>query len=81
MFLLTFNGLLERTFEGAYQRTALGMAVYAIVVLKIFSPTFAKSALRCSNSNRKVSKLIICVKYSRHPLRHYSSGSASDILH
>ena len=33
----------ERTFEGAYQRTALGMAAYAIVVLKIFSPGFAKS--------------------------------------
>lgn len=33
----------QRTFEGAYQRTALGMAVYAIIVLKIFSPAFAKS--------------------------------------
>lgn len=32
----------QRTFEGAYQRTALGMAVYAIIVLKIFSPAFAK---------------------------------------
>ena len=33
----------ERTFEGAYQRTALGMAAYAIIVLKIFSTAFAKS--------------------------------------
>lgn len=33
----------ERTFEGAYIRTALGMAVYAIVVLKVFSNAFAKS--------------------------------------
>lgn len=36
----------QRTFEGAYQRTALGMAVYAIIVLKIFSPAFAKSQSR-----------------------------------
>lgn len=33
----------ERTFEGAYQRTALGMAAYAIIVLKIFSDAFAAS--------------------------------------
>lgn len=36
----------ERTFGGAYQRTALGMAVYAIVVLKIFSSSFAKSTFQ-----------------------------------
>ncbi|KAK9894853.1 hypothetical protein P389DRAFT_85436 [Cystobasidium minutum MCA 4210] len=32
----------QRTFEGAYQRTALGMAVYACIILKIFSKPFAK---------------------------------------
>ena len=38
----------QRTHNGAYERTALGTSVYAIVLLKIFSPAFARSAFACS---------------------------------
>ncbi|KAH8920391.1 hypothetical protein BT69DRAFT_1299439 [Atractiella rhizophila] len=35
----------ERTFDGAYIRTALGNITYALVILKIFSPSFAPTAI------------------------------------
>ncbi|GAA5964479.1 hypothetical protein JCM21900_002390 [Sporobolomyces salmonicolor] len=35
----------QRTFGGAYERTALGNLGYALIVLKIFDPDFAKIGL------------------------------------
>ncbi|POY72839.1 hypothetical protein BMF94_4094 [Rhodotorula taiwanensis] len=35
----------SRTFDGAYVRTALGHLYYSLIVLKIFSPEFAKIGL------------------------------------
>ncbi|GAA6018328.1 hypothetical protein JCM10207_000807 [Rhodosporidiobolus poonsookiae] len=35
----------QRTFDGAYTRTALGNLGYALLVLKIFTPEFAKIGL------------------------------------
>ncbi|GAA5878189.1 hypothetical protein JCM16303_002877 [Sporobolomyces ruberrimus] len=35
----------QRTFGGAYERSALGNLGYALLVLKIFNPDFAKIAL------------------------------------
>ncbi|BGP19772.1 hypothetical protein JCM10213_006434 [Rhodosporidiobolus nylandii] len=35
----------QRTFDGAYTRTALGNLGYALVVLKVFDPSFARIGL------------------------------------
>jgi hypothetical protein len=38
----------QRTFEGAYGRTALGTLGYAIIVLRLFDTRFYKSEFACA---------------------------------
>ena len=57
----------QRMHNGAYERTALGTSVYAIVLLKIFSPAFARSASarssRCRLKQRHRSYLTLSVAH------------------
>lgn len=50
--LLDYRAI-QRTFDGAYARTALGQLCYAIVILRLFQPKFFYVGECSSRRNRK----------------------------